>query len=54
LYEVFSDVNKIVIRRKVVTNNVGMKAGFRTCHTVLASPVRDAISKQKDKAIRDK
>ena len=41
LYATFSDVNRMVIKRKVVTNNVGMKNGCKTSHTVLASPVRD-------------
>jgi len=51
---VFSDAKSIVSRRKVVTNSVGMKAGCRTCQTVCASPVRDAISKQNERTIKDK
>ena len=42
---VLSDENRIASRREVVTNSVGMKAGCKTCQTVRASPVRDAMSK---------
>ena len=45
LYATFSEVNRIVSKREVATNNVGANAGCKTSHTVRASPVRDAMSK---------
>jgi len=45
LCDTFSEANKIISRSEVATNNVGMKAGCRTPHTVRASPARDIKSK---------
>jgi len=53
LYAVASDESRIARRIEVVMNSTGMNAGCKTCQTVCASPVRDTMSKYKERTMRE-